>query len=158
MFLISDPTLTTDNVAQVMELVNEWRSLSYGVFRTEVIIPSSQMSDIQQKSSTKSEISTECAFHYVHCHPEPSWTHLARHLYDRGEIAAVEKLKPFLPLRGKYQVINYAGMNHALHASTVYVFCDGLHNVRMMIIGSQSGLHIDVFRCTDIWPVMYRSD
>ena len=89
------------------------------------------------------EVSTECASYYVHCNPESSWTHLASRLYYNGEIAAVEKLKPFLPLRGKYQVISYAGMNLALHASTVYVFCDGLHNVRMMIIGSQSGLHIE---------------
>ena len=128
-FFISDPTLTTDNVVQVMELVNDWNSLSSGVFCTDDIIPSSQMSAIQQKVSTKREISTECAFHYVHCNPESSWTHLASRLYRKEEIAAMEKLKPFLPLRGKYQVISYAGMNHALHASTVCVFCDGLHNV-----------------------------
>ena len=148
MFIISDPTLTTDNVAQVIELVNDWDSLLTGL--VPVIIPSSRLRAIQQNFSTKSEISTECASYYVHCHPESSWTHLASRLYSEGEFAAVEKLKPFLPLRGKYQVISYAGMSHALHASTVYVFCDGLHNVRMMIIGSQSGLHIDVFRCTDI--------
>ena len=131
MFFISDPTLTTDNVVQVMELVNDWRSLSYGLI--PVIIPSDRLRAIQEKFSTKSEISTECAFHYVHCHPESSWTHLARRLYFMGEFAAVEKLKPFLPLRGKYQVISYAGMNHALHASTVYVFCDGLNNVHQKL-------------------------
>ena len=95
MFFISDPTLTTDNVAQVMELVNDWDSLLNSV------IPSYRLRAIQQKYSTKSEISTECASHYVHCHPGSSWTHLARGLYFKGEFAAVEKLKPFLPLRGK---------------------------------------------------------
>ena len=158
MFFISDPTLTTDNVTQVMELMNKWESLSDHIF--PIIVPSSRLSAIQTNYSTKREISTECASYYVHCYPEPSWTNLATCLYRKEEFAAVEKLKLFLPLRGKYQVISYAGMNHARHASTVYVFCDGLHNVRIMINGSQSRLHIesDVFRCTDIWPVMYRSD
>ena len=123
MFFISDPTLTTDNVAQVMELVNDWDSLLSGV------IPSDRLRAIQEKFSTKREISTEFASYYVHCKPKSSWTHLASRLYRKEAFAAVEKLKPFLPLRGKYQVISYAGMNHAFHASTVYVFCDGLHNV-----------------------------
>ena len=128
MFFISDPTLTTDNVAQVIELVNNWDSFSSGLIPT--ITPSSRLRAIRQKFSTvtKREMSTECASYYVHCHPESSWTHLASRLYYRGEFAAVEKLKPFLPLRGKYQVISYAGLNHALYASTVYGFCDGLHN------------------------------
>ena len=97
MFFISDPTLTTDNVVQVIELVNDWDSLSND------IVTSSLLSDIQMNFYTKSKISTECASYYVHCHPESSWTHLASHLYSNGEFAAVEKLKPFLPLRGKYQ-------------------------------------------------------
>ena len=110
-FFVSDPTLTTDNVAQVLELVNDWESLSNGVFT--VIIPPSRLRAIQEKYSTMSVISTECASYYVHCHPESSWTHLATCLYYKEEFAAVEKLKPFLPLRGKYQVISYTGINEA---------------------------------------------
>ena len=108
MFFISDSTLTTDNVVQVMELVNDWMLLSNDI---------SLLSDIQKNFYTKSEILTECASHYVHCHPESSWTHLAGHLYSNGEFAAVEKLKSFLPLRGKYQVISYQlcwGISRAL--------------------------------------------
>ena len=115
-FFISDPSLTTDNVAQVMELVNDWDSLSSGVSHTDIIIPSSRLRAIQQKVSTKREISTECASHYVHCHPESSWTHLAIRLYSRGEFAAVEKLKPFLPFRGKYQVIWYESCTSCLYS------------------------------------------
>ena len=111
MFFISDPTLTTDNVAQVMELVNKWESLSDPIY--PIIVPPFRLSAIQKNYSTKSEISTECASYYVHCYPEPSWTYLATRLYNTGEFAAVEKLKPFLPLRGKYQVISYAGMNES---------------------------------------------
>ena len=117
----------TDNVTEVMELLNDWNSLANGSL--PIIVPLNQLKGIQQKCSTKKEKANECASYYVHCHAQPSWTHLASHLYYKEEFAAVEKLKPFLPLRGKYQVISYAGMNHALQACAVYVFCHGLHNV-----------------------------
>ena len=104
MLFISDPTLMTDNVAEVMELLNDWNLLTYG--NLPVIIPHSQLEEIRRKCSTKKEIANECASYYVHCHSQPSWTHLAHRLYIDDEIAAVEKLKPFLPLRGKYQVIS----------------------------------------------------
>ena len=106
MLSISDPTLTTDSVAEVMELVNTWGSLEYSrsyIADSNGMIPLSRLTEIQQRCSTKREIANECASYYVHCHPQPSWTHLARLLYRQGEIAAVEKLKPFLPLRGKCQ-------------------------------------------------------
>ena len=93
---ILDPTLTTDNVVQVMELVNDWSSLSSGL--GPVIISSFQQRRVE--ISTRKEISSECASYYVHYHPEPSWTHLADRLYFNEEFAAVEKLKTFLPLRG----------------------------------------------------------
>ena len=115
----------TDNITEVMELLNDWNLL--GVF--SFFVPFNQLKEIQRKCSTKKEIANECASYYVHCHPQLSWTHLASHLYSKKEFAAMEKLKPFLPLRGKYQVISYAGMNHALQACAVDVFCRGLHNV-----------------------------
>ena len=121
MFFISDSTLTTDDVTQVMELVNDWNSLSSDLI-PDVIIPSSRLIAIQKKYSTKSEISAECASYYVHCNPESSWTHLASCLYYNEEFAAGEKLKSFLPLRGKYQVINYASM-HESCASCLYSLC-----------------------------------
>ena len=123
MLFISDHTLTTDDVAQVMTLMNDLDSLWQ---RTD-LIPPHWLEAIQQKCSTK-EVAAECASHYVHVHPAASWTHLSSHLYRAEEFAAVEKLKPFLPLRGEHQVISYAGMNHALQACTVFVFCHGLHN------------------------------
>ena len=108
MLSISDPTLTTDSVAEVMELVNTWGSLEcfINIMNCNGVIPDGQLTEIQQRCSTKREIANECASYYVHCHPQPSWTHLATQLYRRGEFAAVEKLKPFLPLRGKCQAIS----------------------------------------------------
>ena len=102
---ISDHTLMTDNVAQVMAVVNDWDSLGSGF-----IIPPSRLDAIQWRCSSKEEIATEWASYYAHCLPECSWTHLAGRLYKEGEFAAVEKVKPFLPLRGKHQVISYAGV------------------------------------------------
>ena len=105
MLSISDPTLTTDSVAEVIELVNKWDSLC-SIYITEIVLPRSQLTEIQQRCSTKREIANECASYYVHYHPQPSWTHFATRLYREGEFAAVEKLKPFLPLRGKCQAIS----------------------------------------------------
>ena len=122
MLFISDPTLTTDNVARVIELLNDLDSLSSGLL-SPPLIPRSRLNIITTKYSTKEEISNECASYYVHCSVQPSWTKLAHHLYGHDLFPAVKQLKPFLPVRGKYQVISYAGMNHALKACAVYVFC-----------------------------------
>ena len=103
-FTASDATMTTDNVAEVMDLVNNWRSLYRGTFTEPGIVPSSQFSAIAEKCSTKRETANECASYYVQCHPLASSIHLANHLYYNGEFAAEEKLKPLLPLRGKHLV------------------------------------------------------
>ena len=103
---LSDPTMTTDSVAESMVLINNWRSLDYRDITTRTVVPGSRLTEIQQRCSTKREIANECASFYVHCYPQPSWTHLASRLYSKGEFAAVEKLKPFLPLRGKCQAIS----------------------------------------------------
>ena len=104
-FTSSDATLTTDNVADAMELVNDWRSLQGNILLDKpVIIPSSQLSAIEKKSPTKREAANKCASYYVQCHPLASWTHLSKCLYCDGEFAAVEKLKPFLPVRGEHLV------------------------------------------------------
>ena len=100
---LSDPTMITDNVAESMMLINDWNSL-HPPYTTTSEVPRSQLTEIQQRCSTKREIANECASYYVHYHPQPSWTHLASQLYSEGEFAAVEKLKPFLPLRGNYIV------------------------------------------------------
>ena len=119
MLYFSDPILTTKQVVQV----NDLESLQ------PRLIPHSRFNAIQSKYSTKEEISNQCASYYVNCSVQPSWMELAGSLYRHGEFSAVKQLKPFLPVRGKYQVISYARMNHAFKACAVYVFCHGLHNV-----------------------------
>ena len=134
MLFISDLTLTTDNVARVIELLNNLESLSPAILHSFPLIPHSRLNVIKKKYSTKEKISNECASYYVHCNVHPSWTKLARFLYKCGEFPAVKQLKPFLPVRGKYQVISYAGMNHALKACAVHVFCHGLHNAQPEVV------------------------
>ena len=99
----SDATLTTDNVAEVIELVNDWDSLQEDTLfiDEDMIVPSDRLSVIENKFSTKRDIVYEYASYYVHCHPRVSWTHLASCLYYYGEFTVVKKLKPYLPLRGK---------------------------------------------------------
>ena len=94
----------TANVAKAMQLINNWRSLISITIFGGYVISSWRLAVIQSKCCTKRETASECASYYVHCHPQPSWTHLATQLYIRGEFAAVEELKPFLPLRGKCNV------------------------------------------------------
>ena len=118
--LISDFTLTTVNVTSVMELVKDWDSLSDTFSLSEEIIPPHRLGAIRRSCSTNRDIAGECASYYVHCYHHPSWTDLASRLYEVGEFTAVEKCKPFLPLRGKYQVVTYAGMYHTPQGNTVH--------------------------------------
>ena len=119
--------MTTDKVAEVLELVNDWDSLrpSSCIDLEQEIIPRDRLSAIEKKHSTKREIASECASYYVQCHPWPSWTHLASCLYYYGEFTAVEKLKPHLPLRGKHLVAMatsvYMEINHFYACSTSLV-------------------------------------
>ena len=103
-FSVTDPTLTADAVAEVMELVNDWESLQRDTFTEHAIIPPYRFETIERKCSTKRETANERASYYVQCHPQPSWTHLVYRLYHHEEFAAVEKVKPFLPLRGEHLV------------------------------------------------------
>ena len=101
-----DPTLTIDSVAEVMELMNHWDSLDPRYSYVKTVVPHSRLTEIQRRHSTKRQIANECAVYYIHCYPRPSWTHLASQLFSEEEFAALEKLKPFLPLRGKCQGIS----------------------------------------------------
>ena len=119
MLSILDPTLTTDCVAEVLELMNDWKSLHSSKYYAKKVVPANQLREIQQRCFTNREITNECASYYVHYHPQCSWTHLARSLYSRGEFAAVEKLKPFLPLRGKCQGISYAMLVYTMYPNII---------------------------------------
>ena len=104
--LISDPSFTTAEVTSVLESVKDWDSLLKGYLISKPLLAA-----IKSRCSTDGDIASEGASYYVSCYPKPSWTHLAGWLYRFEEFSAMEKCKPFLPLRGKYTM---------LYASTVH--------------------------------------
>ena len=134
MIFISDPTLTAVNVAKAMELMNNWNIFTFTTIEDNVI-SRHRLQEIQSKCFTKREIASECAFYYVHCHPQPSWTHLASHLYIWGEFAAVEKLKPFLPLRGKCNCWGVTYVKHFLRWGN-YSYCMWQHTQIQILLSN----------------------
>ena len=80
-----DPTLTVENVGQVMEKVEPkvkmqvWKSLEV----------------IQEKYSTDSEKETTYVDIYVNCHPYSSWEEVAKELYQHQQVAAVDEVRSY---------------------------------------------------------------
>ncbi|MCG8625594.1 MAG: hypothetical protein MJE68_26790 [Proteobacteria bacterium] len=48
-----------------------------------------------------SEKDPEYADLYANCNPWASWEHLAKSLYHHHQVAAVEEVRSYLPLRGR---------------------------------------------------------
>ena len=120
-----DPTLTVENVTDVMEKVTEvkrrqvWRAVLryekrelsqrgpprrrrlrgqfFNSIDLEILI------DIYSSHSSEKEKTHACSDVYVNCHPESSWEHLTTLLYEKDELTAVDHARPFLPPRGKFQ-------------------------------------------------------
>ena len=87
----SDPTLTLENVTEVMREVVGGRMLMCNLLD----VPLSKL--LQQQSSTKEEKTHAGSLYYVNCVPHPSWSDLARALYMRGEERAAVMAKQYLP-------------------------------------------------------------
>ena len=107
-----------------MELVNDWGPLQYDTFtKPEApIIPQSRLEAIESKCSTKRETVNECASYYVRSHPQASWTQLVCPLYRHGEFAAVEKVKPLLPLRGEHLVtMATSSLHNPVHSNSYQI-------------------------------------
>ena len=56
---------------------------------------------IKRKSHNDLERETAYADVYVNCYPFSSWENLAKKLYRRQQVAAVEEVKSYLPPRGE---------------------------------------------------------
>ena len=95
--LPTDPTFTVDNVTRVMNKIKPeereevWkRVLSCDPFVEEI-----------QKQHVPEEWESTYADVYVNCCSYSSWEDLAKQLYCRDQMAAVEELRPYLPPRGE---------------------------------------------------------
>ena len=113
-----DPTLTVENVTDVMEKVTEVkrRKVWGAVFSYEknwqgqsrmgpvTLHLRQQRLDpeiIYSSHSSEKEKTHACSDVYVNCRPESSWEHLTSLLYEKDEMTAVDQARPFLPPRGK---------------------------------------------------------
>ena len=92
-----DPTLTVDNVTEVMEKVTDGgrEKIWSRCFKDDLF------ADIKSKCSSEKELLHTCPDIYVNCHPDSSWEHLARVLYQKVETAAVEEVRSYLNPRGR---------------------------------------------------------
>ena len=87
----SDPTLTVENVREVMEKVGDLRGVG-----VSLVLPSSKLQKISQQSSTKRKRSLALGDYLVNTVPDASWEMLARVLYRRGEHTALGVMKQYL--------------------------------------------------------------
>ena len=87
----SDPTLTVENVREVMAEVRNWESVG-----DWLDVSNSKQQEISQQSSTKREKSLALGDYWVNNHPHASWKRLARKLYYCGEKRALAVMKQYL--------------------------------------------------------------
>ena len=64
-------------------------------------VPWSLQKEIEKRYSTDSEKSHAYADYYVHVHPDASWEHLTKTLWDKNEQTAARESKSFMST-GKY--------------------------------------------------------
>ena len=94
-----DPTLTVENVSEVMENVAVERRKE--MWSRHDIVPDPQLEEFYQKYSTEEQRIHACADIYVNCYPHSSWTHLCQTLYRVKEMSATRKVKTFIPQIGE---------------------------------------------------------
>ena len=89
-----DPTLTVENVTEVMREVGNWERV-VGVFGLS--IPYSKLQEIKQQSYTERDRSRLAGEYWVNTDPDASWLVLGRALYEEGEETALAMVKQYLP-------------------------------------------------------------
>jgi hypothetical protein len=105
-----DPTLTVDNVSHVMEKVEPkvkmqvWEDACYIIMRIA-----------KMKELCMSGKEDEYADLYVNCDPHSSWEYIAKSLYRRHQVAAVEEVRSYLPPRGE------PGFTHVARCISGYI-------------------------------------
>ena len=89
----SDPTLTVDNVSEVMREVvgcSKWVWVSLGV-------PKFKLAELQQQSSTEEEETRAVSQYWINSSPDATWKVLTWLLYFNGEERAAVMAKQYLP-------------------------------------------------------------
>ena len=98
-FPADDPTLTTENVASVMEKVTVTKRAD--VWKRVLGWPAeSYVESVHSSDLTEEERMFACSDRYIHYFPESSWENLTSVFYEKDEMTAVNQARPFLPPRG----------------------------------------------------------
>jgi len=88
----SDPTLTVENVTEVMGEVGDWEGVGY-----ELRVPHSKLQEIKQLSTSDREKSQSLGRYWVNTALGTSWERLSNALYVEGEETAAAMVKQYLP-------------------------------------------------------------
>ena len=91
-----DPTLTVDNVSRIMENVELKLRMRIWESACATGMEKDKMNELCMFGKED-----ECANVYVYCNPFSSWELLAKSLYRRHQLAAVEEIRSYLPPRGR---------------------------------------------------------
>ena len=95
----SDPTLTEENVTEVMCEVGDWERVAKGdsFLRRGLGVPNSRLQEIRQQPATEREKCRLLGEYWVNTDPGASWKKLAVALYEEGEERAAAMTKQYLP-------------------------------------------------------------
>ena len=95
----SDPTLTVENVTEVMGEVGDWERVARGdrMHSLGLNITLSKVLEIKQQSYTERDRSHLAGEYWVNTVPNASWRSLADALYEEGEETALAVVKQYLP-------------------------------------------------------------
>ena len=91
-----DPTMTVDNVTQVLNKIpeDEWEGMMSGM--GGLGIPQLLCKEILRRYSTDKEQNHACADYYVNYHPQAEWRHLTLKLYWKKEFGVARESKSFM--------------------------------------------------------------
>ena len=88
----SDPTLTVENVTEVMGKVGDWERVG-----SRLDVPHSKLQEINQVSTSEREKSHSLGRYWVTTAPGASWEVLGDALYQEGEETVLAMVKQYLP-------------------------------------------------------------
>ena len=92
----SDPTLTVENMKRIMAKVEQKARED----ACERILDHKSKMKIQEQYPIDTERVVAYLDVYINCYPWTTWQRLAKVLYQRHQVAAVEEVKAYLPPRG----------------------------------------------------------
>ena len=86
-----------DNVSRIIEKVEPKERQPL----LKEIISFNMFDEIQSSGKVASEVAAAAVDIYVNCDPWATWEEFAKSLYRHHQVAAVEEVRSYLPLRGR---------------------------------------------------------